>query len=453
MSDSLTQKFQKIFKFIAGSKQLNEENLSSAVRDVRLALLEADVHYGVASQFIKRVKEAAVGQNLLKSVSPSQQFAKIVHEELIKLMGGEEKSFSLDAPPRPVVIMLCGLQGAGKTTQCAKLALYLKKKGIAKSPLMVACDLQRPAAVEQLARLAGQIEVPLFTIAGESSPLRVAEAALQKAREGSHDLLLVDTAGRLHLDEELMQQLIAMKQLLQPKELLFVANAATGQDAVKVAAEFDEKVGITGAILTMLDGTARAGVAISFCEITHKPIYFEGFGEGVDHLRPFHPRSMADRILGMGDIINLVRRAQEQMDGEQENDMEEKLRKASFTYSDYLRQMAMMKRMGSLRSLLKMLPGAGNLEGLELSEQQMKKTEAIILSMTPAEREERIELDVHRRHRLAKGSGTTVDEVNRLVKSFRNSKKFIKQNMPAMRREAAMQMKRMDGKKEMFPWH
>lgn len=435
----LTDKMHGLLRKLSGKSKLTEENISEAVSDVRMALLEADVNYGVVKNLLKRVKEAALGDAVLKSVSPGQQFVKVIHDELSALMGGQEEGLKLDKGKLSIV-MLCGLQGSGKTTACAKLARYLKKQGLVKKPLIAACDLQRPAAIEQLKTLAGQIDVPVFTIPGEQNPLRVVKGALDEAAKG-FDLLIVDTAGRLHIDEELMAQLSGMKDLLNPHEVLFVANATLGQDAVTTAAAFNERVGITGSILTMLDGNARGGAAISIREVTGKPLKFEGVGERIEDLQPFNPQSMADRILGMGDTINLVRKAQEHFDEEEASKMEEKLKNASFTYEDYLKQIQMVKKMGSLKGLLSMLPGFSQLKELDINEKEFFKIEAIIQSMTPGERKEKCEMVPSRRRRVAKGSGTRIDDVDKLVKSFTQAKKFFK-NMPNMN-----QMKEMMGGK------
>lgn len=432
MLETLSEKFQNLFSGLLGKKKLTEENISDAVRQVRLALLDADVNYTVASNFVKRVKEKSLGDELLKSITPDQQFIKIVHDELIALMGNEETPLQFKG--EPTVILMCGLQGSGKTTQCAKLAAFLKKKENNKRVLIAACDLQRPAAIEQLKRLGEQIEVPVFSIDGEIDPLKVAAEALKRARIEAFDVLIVDTAGRLHLDEPLMEQLEKLKALLAPHEILFVANATTGQDAVKTAAEFDKRIAITGTILTMLDGNARAGAAISIREITQKPLKFEGIGEKVSDFQVFNPRSMADRILGMGDVINLVRRAEEHIDEEESKKIEEKIKKASFTYDDYLRQMGMMKKMGPLKSLFKMIPGVSEISEVDLSESEFTKMEAMILSMTPEERMEKVELIPPRRRRIAKGSGTSIDDVNRMVKSFKKLKQFCK-DMPSMKQK------------------
>ncbi len=428
MFDSISNKFTQLFSSLAGKKKLTEENISDAVRKVRLALLDADVNYSVASQFVRKVKEKALGDAVLKSVSPDQQFIKVVHEELIELMGSEEPELAFTG--HPTVILLCGLQGSGKTTTCAKLAQYLKKKN--KKVLVAACDLQRPAAVEQLKRVCGQSETEVFAVEGEKKPLKVAKAAHAMARKGGFDVLLIDTAGRLHIDAVLMNELGDLKKALDPQEILFVANATTGQDAVKTAQEFDEALGITGSILTMLDGSARAGAAISITEVTKRPLKFEGIGEHIDDIQVFNPKSMADRVLGMGDVVNLVKKVEEHIDEKESAKLEKKLRKATFTYDDYLKQMGMMKKMGSFKSLLQMVPGMSNMKDLDISEKEFQKTEAIIQSMTPLEREERVELVPSRRVRIAKGSGTSIDDVNRLVKGFKKLKKLFK-SMPKMK--------------------
>jgi signal recognition particle subunit SRP54 len=432
MFGSLTEKFQQIFSGLTGKKTLTEDNISDAVRQVRLALLDADVNYSVASNFVKKVKEKALGDAVIKSISAGQQFVKLVHEELVSLMGAEESS--LDANGKPNVILLCGLQGSGKTTHCAKLAAYIQKKHPEKRILLTACDLQRPAAVEQLKKLASQIDVPVFSIATEKNPVRVAREALQKASREGFDTLIVDTAGRLHVDEELMIELEEIKSALKPHEILFVASAATGQDAVKTAVEFDKRVQISGTILTMLDGTARAGAALSICEVTNKPLKFEGIGEKISDIQPFNPHSMADRILGMGDVINLVRKVQDNIDEEESKALEKKILKASFTYDDYLKQMGMVKKMGSFKSLLKMIPGMSGLTDIDFDEKEFNKIEAMIKSMTSEERMEKVELVPKRRRRIGLGSGTLIDDVNRMVKGFKKLKQFCKE-MPSLKNQ------------------
>ncbi len=431
MLGALSEKMQGLFSKLSGKRTLSDANISEAVSEVRLALLEADVNYSVAKTFIKRVQALAIGDAVIKSVTPGQQFIKIVHDELVALMGGAEAGLNLSGS-KPAVVMMCGLQGAGKTTQCAKLAKYLKKKGECRNPLLAACDLQRPAAVEQLKALGNQINVPVFVLPGENDPVKVAKEALALAVKNGHDVLIVDTAGRLHIDEELMEQLERVKAVLKPAEVLFVANATTGQDAVNTAAEFHKRVAITGSILTMLDGNVRGGAAISIREVTGQPLKFEGVGEKIDDLQPFSPASMADRILGMGDTINLVRKAQEHIDEDEAERLEKKIRSATFTYEDYLSQIQMVKKMGSLKGLLGMLPGMNSLKAADVDEKDFFKVEAIIQSMTPDERSEKCELIVPRRRRIASGSGTSMDDINKLVKSFKQAKQFFK-NMPNMK--------------------
>jgi signal recognition particle subunit SRP54 len=430
MLGALTTKLQDVFSKLTAKKRLTEENISEAVNEVRLALLEADVNYGVTKILVKQVKEKALGEQVLKSVSPGQQFIKIVHDELIALMGGQEEGLQLNA--QPAVIMLCGLQGSGKTTHCAKLAKYLKKNGQAKHPLLAACDLQRPAAIEQLQTLGEHIGVAVFTLPGEKDPVRVAKEALRQAKEGGHDVLIVDTAGRLHIDDELMSQLEKIKEVLKPQEILFVANASTGQDAVNVATEFNKRIAVTGSILTMLDGNTRGGAAISIREVTGKPLKFEGVGERVDDIQVFNPKSMADRILGMGDTINLVKKAQEHINEDEAQKLEQKIRSATFTYDDYLKQIQTVKKMGSIKSLLGMLPGMSQMPMMDFDEKEFFKVEAMILSMTRDERNEKCELITPRRKRVALGSGTKIEDVNKLVKSFKQAKQFFK-NMPNMK--------------------
>jgi signal recognition particle subunit SRP54 len=424
MFGSLTEKFRNLLSHLVGQKKISEDNISDAVRQVRLALLDADVNYTVVSNFVKRIKEKAVGDAVIKAVSPGDQFIKIVHDELITLMGAEEAPLQLKGSPS--VILICGLQGSGKTTTAAKLAHHLQKKEHQKKVLVAACDLQRPAAIAQLQTLCQSINVPVFTLPGESNPVSVAKQALKKAQTEQFDVLIVDTAGRLHVDQELMDQLAEIKKAVDPQEILFVASSATGQDAVTTAVEFDKHVAITGTILTMLDGSSRAGAAISIREVTQKPLKFEGIGEKIGDLQPFNPQSMADRILGMGDVVNLVRKAKEEFDEKQTQKLEEKIKKASFTYEDYLEQTASIKRMGSIKGLLKMIPGVSDLPDLDKSEGEFKKVESIILSMTQDERLEKVELVPSRRWRMAKGSGTTVDDVNRLIKGFKRMKDMMK---------------------------
>lgn len=424
MFGSIAEKFTDLFSSLAGKKKLTEENVKEAVREVRLALLEADVNYGVVKSFIKQVKEKALGLEVTKSVSAGQQFIKLIHDELASLMGGGEAELTFGK--RPTVYMLCGLQGCGKTTQAAKLAKFLTRKEYRRSSLLVACDLQRPAAIQQLKTLGAQIQVPVFYLEGEKDPSRVAKAAIEHAKDEKLDVVILDTAGRLHIDDALMNELESVKKVAKPHEILFVANAATGQDAVTTASEFDRRLEISGTILTMLDGDSRGGAAISIFEVTKKPLKLEGVGEKISDLQLFNADSMADRILGMGDTINLVKQAEELVSEEEAEELEKKIRKASFTYEDYLKQVQAVRKMGSFGKMLKMLPGASKLPDLSGQEKEFFKVEAIILSMTKRERAELDQLSTPRCKRIAKGSGTTLGDVNRLRKSFKQSKQFFK---------------------------
>ena len=454
MFGNLSEKFQNLFSAFGKNDKISEKNITDAVREVRLALLEADVNYSVASVFVKKVKEKALGETVLKSLKPKQQFIKIVHDELISLMGEEEASLDfLKKEKKPATIMVCGLQGSGKTTTCAKLGNYLKEQN--KKVLIAACDLQRPAAIEQLKTMASKVDIEVFALPNEKKPIKVAKAAYKKAfLDENFDVLIIDTAGRLHLDEDLMNELQDLKEEINPSDVLFVANATIGQDAVKTASEFDKKVNITGNILTMLDGNARAGAAISIREVTKKPLLFEGVGEKISDFQIFNPRSMADRILGMGDVINLVRKAEANISDEETAKMEKKIKKASFTYNDYLKQMGMIKKMGSLSGLMKMIPGFSSFGDFDFSDKELKKTEAMILSMTPREREEKDEIVYSRRKRIAKGSGTKIDDVNRLVKGFKRIKQFLKK-MPDKGFFKGVMPNMKDIKQQLggMPWH
>lgn len=429
MFSALAEKFQGIFSKFLRNKTLTEENVQDALDEVRLALLDADVQYGVVKNFVKRVKEKAIGQKLISAVSPGQMFVKIVHDELVELLGGEEKEFVMHE--RPAKILLCGLQGSGKTTHAAKLALFLKEKKGFRRPCLVACDLARPAAIDQLSTLAKQAGVDCFSLSGEKDPVRVVREALFEAPKQMWDLLIFDTAGRLHVDEELMKELASVKEAASPHHVVLTLNAATGQDAVRTASAFADQIGVTGSCLTMLDGSARGGAAISIVEVTKKPVLFEGHGERLVDIRPFHPVSMADRILGMGDTINLVRQAQEHVKEEDAKEIERKLRRSEFSYGDFLNQIRMLKKMGSVKGLLSMLPGMSNLP-IQGGDKELAKVEAIILSMTPQERDDACELTVSRRKRLANGSGTSLDDVNRMIKTMKQAKQFFK-NAPKMK--------------------
>jgi signal recognition particle subunit SRP54 len=433
----LADKLQDIFKDLRGHGKISETNVTDAMREVRLALLEADVHYQVAKDFIARVKEKALGEEVLKSVTPGQQIVKIFHDELTTLLGGDSAPLNLDKPAR---ILMVGLNGAGKTTSTGKLANWLKKQG--KAPAMIACDLQRPAAIEQLATLGRQIEVPVFTPpAEEKDVLKAAKLALAWLEQTPHDVVIYDTAGRQEIDQALVEELKQLKEFLQPREVLLVADAATGQQAVSVATHFHEALGLTGLILTKLDGDARGGAALSMREVTKQPIKFAGMGEKIDQFEPFHPDRLAGRILGMGDIVSLVEKAAAAIDEEEAKRMEQKLRTASFDLNDFLEQFKMMRRLGPLENLLAMLPGMGDMKGFSVDEKQMKRVEAIVLSMTLEERSNPDIVNARRRQRIARGSGSTVTDVNDLLLRFNQMRKMMKQMgnpkfMKAMARQA-----------------
>ena len=428
MFDNLTEKFDSVFKKLRGHGRLTEENIQEALREVRLVLLEADVNFRVVKDFVASVRERAVGQDVLKSLTPAQQVIKIVRDELGRLMG-EEGENRLDLASRPPVpIMLCGLQGAGKTTTCGKLALKLRKEK--RNPLLVPADIYRPAAIEQLKTVGRQLGIAVFDSLPGQDPVRICEEARRYAELNGYDTLILDTAGRLHVDEELMQELVRIKASLAPREVLFVADAMTGQDAVNVAQSFNEKLDISGVILTKLDGDARGGAALSIRAVTGKPIKLVGLGEKMDALETFHPDRMAQRILGMGDVLSLIEKAEAVIDRDQAAVLEQKLRKEGFTLETFRNQLQSIKKMGSMESLLKMIPGAGKAlkeaKGAQLPDKELKKIEAIINSMTPGERQNHRILNGSRRMRIARGSGTTVQDVNQLVKRFTEAQKMMK---------------------------
>lgn len=428
MFDNLTEKFDSVFKKLRGHGRLTEENIQEALREVRLVLLEADVNFRVVKDFVASVRERAVGQEVLKSLTPAQQVIKVVRDELGRLMGeGDENHLDLAARP-PVPVMLCGLQGAGKTTTCGKLALKLRKEK--RNPLLVPADIYRPAAIEQLKTVGRQLGIAVFDSSPGQDPVRICEEACRFAELNGYDTLILDTAGRLHVDEELMQELVRIKSSLAPREVLFVADAMTGQDAVNVAQSFNEKLDISGVILTKLDGDARGGAALSIRAVTGKPIKLVGLGEKLDALETFHPDRMAQRILGMGDVLSLIEKAEAVIDRDQAAAMEQKLRKEGFTLETFRDQLQSIKKMGSMESLLKMIPGAGKAlkeaKGMQLPDKELKKIEAIINSMTPGERKNHRILNGSRRLRIAKGSGTTVQDVNQLVKRFTEAQKMMK---------------------------
>ncbi|HEX9282098.1 MAG TPA: signal recognition particle protein [Candidatus Udaeobacter sp.] len=438
MFPQLSDKLQEIFKDLRGHGVIGEANVDAALRQVRIALLEADVDFQVARKFIARVKGKALGENVLRSITPGQQIVKIFYDELTVLLGGDAEPLRLVDQTR---ILIVGLNGSGKTTSAAKLALLLKKQG--RMPSLVACDLQRPAAIEQLATLGKQIDVPVHVPdSGEKNVQRVAAAALKTTRTTvAPGMQIFDTAGRQEIDEALMDELKALKEFLQPHEILLVADAATGQQAVSVASGFDAALSITGIILTKLDGDARGGAALSMREVTHRPIKFVGTGEKLDQFELFIPDRLAGRILGMGDVVSLVEKAAEAVEAEDAARLERKLRTASFDFNDFLAQFKMMRRMGPLENILGMLPGMSNVQGLSIDEKQLKRTEAIVLSMTKEERTRPDILNARRRQRIARGSGSTVTEVNDLLRRFDHMRKLMK-NAGKMKKMMA-QMARM----------
>lgn len=425
MFESLGEKLQQAFKRLTGKGKLSEADITEAMREVRMALLEADVNFKVVKEFIGKVKERALGQEVMAGLNPGHMVIKIVQAELTALMGGVNAALTMADRP-PTIIMLCGLQGSGKTTHSAKLAFKLKKEG--RKPLLVAADIYRPAAIKQLQVMGERIDVPVFSMGDQVSPVQIAEGAFAYAAEHHRDVILLDTAGRLHIDEELMGELLQIKAALHPHETLLVVDAMTGQDAVTVAEHFDQKLGVDGVILTKLDGDTRGGAALSVRAVTGKPIKFVGVGEKVDALEAFHPERMASRILGMGDVLTLIEKAQEQIDEKQAAEMARKMIKAEFDFEDFLEQMRAMKRMGPLADILKMLPGVGaQLKDVNIDDKELAHVEAMILSMTPKERRKPDLLNVRRRERIARGSGRSLAEVHRLVKQFDQMRKMMKQ--------------------------
>jgi signal recognition particle subunit SRP54 len=418
----LSDRLQDVFKDLRGHGSISETNITDALRQVRLALLEADVHYQVAKDFISRVKEKSLGQEVLRSVTPGQQIVKIFYDELTNLLGGDNESLDLRPPAR---IMMVGLHGAGKTTSAAKLAHLLKKQG--KAPLLIACDLQRPAAIEQLATLAKQVNTPFFRPeAGQTDLSQVGSQAMKWAETQPGDIEIYDTAGRLEIDEVLVGELKKLRDLLQPREILLVCDAATGQQAVNVATHFHEALGLTGLVLTKLDGDARGGAALSMREVTQRPIKFAGVGEKIEQFEPFYPDRLAGRILGMGDVVSLVERAAEAIDEKEAAQLEKKLRTATFDFDDFLSQLRTLRRMGPLENILGMLPGMSNMKDFSVDGKRLKRVEAIVLSMTPGERKRPDILNARRRQRIARGSGTTVSEVNTLLQQFNQMRKLMK---------------------------
>lgn len=431
--EGLSERLQQVMNRIRGKGKVTEADVKEMMREVRLALLEADVNFKVVKDFIRQVSERAVGQEVMKSLTPGQQVIKIVKEELTALMGGEQSQIAVAKKP-PTVVMMVGLQGAGKTTTTGKLANLLRKRHNRK-PLLVAADVYRPAAIKQLETLGKQIDMPVFSLGEHANPVEIAKQALERAKEEHYDYVLIDTAGRLHIDEALMDELKQMKEAVKPDEIFLVVDAMTGQDAVNVAQSFHEQLGITGVILTKLDGDTRGGAALSIRAVTGAPIKFAGMGEKLDALEPFHPERMASRILGMGDVLTLIEKAQAAVDEEKAKELEQKMRTATFTLDDFLEQLGQVRKLGPLDELIKMLPGANKIKGLaniQVDEKQIARVEAIIRSMTKEEKTHPEIINASRKKRIAKGSGTTVQEVNRLLKQFDEMKKMMKMmtNMP-----------------------
>ena len=424
MFDNLSERLERSFKLLKGEGKITEINVAETLKDVRRALLDADVNYKVAKTFTDKVKEKALGQNVLTSVKPSQLMVKIVHDELAQLMGGTATELNLEG--RPAVILMSGLQGSGKTTFTGKLANMLKTKKN-KTPLLVACDVYRPAAIEQLRVLSEQIGVPVYLEEENKNPVEIALHAIAEAKAKGNDLVIVDTAGRLAIDEQMMKEIAAIKAAIHPDETLFVVDAMTGQDAVNTAKEFNERLDFDGVVLTKLDGDTRGGAALSIRTVVDKPIKFVGTGEKMDALDIFHPERMADRILGMGDIVSLVERAQEQYDEEEAKRLQKKIAKNQFDFNDFIAQIQQIKKMGNLKELASMIPGVGKaLKDVDIDDNAFKSIEAIIYSMTPEERKNPAILNGSRRQRIAKGSGTSIQEVNKLLKQFDETRKMMR---------------------------
>ncbi len=424
--DGLSDKLQGVIKKLKGRGKISEAELKEVLREVRIALLEADVNFKVVKDFVKNVNEKALGQDVLESLTPGQHIIKLVNDELTNLMGGSVSKLDMSGLP-PLVIMMVGLQGSGKTTSSGKLANHLKKQG--RRPLLVACDVYRPAAVKQLEVLGKQLDLPVFSLGTEISPVEISEKAIAHAKEYGNDIVIIDTAGRLHIDEALMDELKNIKEKVTPKEILLVVDSMTGQDAVNVAENFNNLLDITGVVLTKLDGDTRGGAALSVKSVTGKPIKFAGMGEKMDALEPFHPDRMASRILGMGDMLTLIEKAQTSFDQEKAKEMEKKMMKAEFTLEDFLYQMEQMKNMGPLDQMMEMIPGMNKAKmgDMQLNEKEMAKTQAIIRSMTPGERRNPSIINGSRRKRIATGSGTRVQDINKLIKQFSDAQKMMKQ--------------------------
>lgn len=423
--EGLASKLQDTLDKLKSKGRLTEKDVDTAMREVKMALLEADVNFRVVKDFIKKVKERAIGQDVMGSLTPAQQVIKIVNEELTELMGKEESKINFASSP-PTVIMMCGLQGAGKTTTSGKLGGLFKKKG--KRPLLVACDVYRPAAIKQLEVVGEKLDIPVFSMGDKVDPVNIAKAGVEHGKKNGNDLIIIDTAGRLHIDDELMDELGNIKSEVQPQEILLVVDSMTGQDAVSVAETFDEKLDVNGVVLTKLDGDARGGAALSIKAVTGKPIKFIGMGEKLDQLEVFYPERMSSRILGMGDVLSLIEKAQETFDAEKAKELEQKIKSQEFDFEDFLGQLQQMKNMGPLTDLLGMIPGMNSkqMKNLNVDEKEFVKIEAIIQSMTRKERQNPDLIDGSRRKRIAKGSGSNIQDVNKLLKQFKETKKMMK---------------------------
>lgn len=448
--EGLSERLQGTMTKIKGKGKVSEADVKEMMREVRFALIEADVNLKVIKEFVKKVSERAAGSDVMESLTPGQQVVKIVKDELTELMGGEQSKINFSTK-QPTVIMMVGLQGAGKTTTTGKLAGLLRKKHNRK-PLLVAADVYRPAAVQQLETIGKQLTIPVFSKGTDLSPVEIARQAIEHAKAEHLDTVIIDTAGRLHIDETLMQELKDIRALKEPDEIFLVVDAMTGQDAVNVAKSFDESIGISGVVLTKLDGDTRGGAALSIRTVTQKPIKFVGMGEKMDALDVFHPERMASRILGMGDMLSLIEKAQTNVDEEKAKQLEEKFRTSSFTFDDFLEQMAQVKQMGPLDEILKMLPGANKIKGLEnakVDESQMGRVEAIIYSMTKQEKTTPEIINANRKKRIARGSGTTIQDVNRLLKQFEDMKKMMKQ-MSGMNTKKGKKKMSMPGLDSLF---
>jgi len=424
MFDNLSDKLDRAFKILKGQGKITEINVAETIKEVRKALLDADVNFKIAKDFTDRVKEKAFGQSVLTSVSPGQLKIKIVNDELVALMGGEKSELNLKS--NPAIILIAGLQGSGKTTFSGKLANYLKSKG--KSPYLVAADVYRPAAIDQLKILGAQIDVPVFTDYESKNPVKIAQEAIKQAKAAGHNVIIIDTAGRLAVDEQMMDEIASVKSSVQPHEILFVVDAMTGQDAVNTAKAFNDRLDFDGVVLTKLDGDTRGGAALTIREVVRKPIKFVGTGEKLEAIDVFYPERMASRILGMGDVVSLVERAQEQFDAEESARIQKKIRKNQFDFGDFLNQLQQIKKMGNLKDLMGMIPGVGKMvKDIDISDDAFKHIEAIIHSMTPLERESPELINGTRRKRIAMGSGRSIEEVNKLLKQFDDMKKMMKQ--------------------------